>query len=47
MVDQVMEELGHRYGPDVEILAAPATPVLATHIGVGAWGVAYLIDEDG
>ncbi len=47
VVDQVTKELADRYGPDVEILAAPATPVLATHLGLGAWGVAYLVDEEG
>jgi fatty acid-binding protein DegV len=30
----------------VEILAAPATPVLATHLGLGAWGVTYLVEEN-
>lgn len=33
-----------RFG-DVEILSAPATPVLATHLGVGAWGVAYIVED--
>jgi DegV family protein with EDD domain len=45
-VEPVAEGLRARYGRDVEILAAPATPVLATHLGVGTWGVAYLVEED-
>ena len=28
-----------------EILNAPITPVLATHIGIGAWGVAYMVED--
>jgi DegV family protein with EDD domain len=30
--------------PQAEILLAPATPVLATHLGPGAWGVAYQVE---
>jgi DegV family protein with EDD domain len=45
-VEPVAEGLRARYGRDVEILAAPATPVLATHLGLGAWGVTYLVEEN-
>jgi DegV family protein with EDD domain len=44
IVEPVSEALRARYGRHVEILAAPATPVIATHIGLGAWGVAYLVE---
>ena len=33
-----------RFG-EVEIMSAPATPVIATHLGVGAWGVAYVVED--
>ncbi len=45
ILDQVSEELRRSFGPHVDILTAPATPVLATHLGVGAWGVAWMADE--
>jgi uncharacterized protein len=32
------------YGPRVEILSGPVTPVLATHLGAGAWGMGWLVD---
>ena len=47
IVDVVAGELRRRYGADVEILSAPATPVIATHIGIGAWGVAYMVEDAG
>ena len=34
-----------RWGSGVEVLVSPATPVLATHLGKGAWGVAYLVED--
>ena len=43
IVAEVREKLIDRYG-DVEILSAPATPVISTHLGTGAWGVAYLVE---
>ncbi len=46
IIEPVSRGLRRRYGADVEILAAPATPVIATHLGLGAWGVAYLVDEE-
>jgi DegV family protein with EDD domain len=46
VVAPVSQELRARYGKDVEILTAPATPVIATHIGLGGWGVAYLVEDE-
>ncbi len=45
IVAPVSETLRERYGRDVEILTAPATPVLATHVGLGAWGLAWLVED--
>lgn len=44
IVAEVRHKLIERYG-DVEILSAPATPALSTHLGTGAWGVAYLVED--
>ena len=44
IVPDLRERLIERYG-DVEILSAPATPVISTHLGIGAWGVAYLLED--
>ena len=44
IVPDVRERLIERYG-SVEILSAPATPVISTHLGTGAWGVAYLVED--
>ena len=44
IVDEVSEALRGSYG-DVEILSAAATPVLATHTGIGAWAVSYLVED--
>lgn len=46
LVDEVAGRLRADFGPDVEILVAPATPVLATHLGIGAWGVAYIVEGE-
>lgn len=45
IVAPVTEMLQARYGRDVEILTAPATPVIATHTGWGAWGLAWLVED--
>ena len=37
---QLRDEFGDR-----EILITPASPVLATHLGPGAWGVAYQLED--
>ena len=44
IVSEVRELLVARYG-EVEILTAPVTPVLATHIGIGAWGLSYMVED--
>lgn len=41
---EVTAALRARYGADTEVLTGPASPVLATHVGPGAWGLAYLAD---
>jgi len=43
IVPIVAQGLRERFG-DVEILSGPATPVLATHLGIGAWAVAYMVE---
>ncbi len=43
VVPEVSAALRATFG-DVEILSSPATPVIATHIGPGAWGVAYIVE---
>lgn len=40
IVAEVRAALRARYG-DVEIIVAPAAPALATHLGPGAWGIAF------
>ena len=44
MVEPLRRELRKRFG-DPEILVAPITPVLATHLGLGAWGIAYMVED--
>ncbi len=44
VLPRVSEALRREYG-DVEILTAPATPVLATHTGVGTWAIAYMVED--
>ena len=43
-VEEVTTALRAEYG-DVEILSAPATPVIATHTGIGAWAVSFLLED--
>jgi DegV family protein with EDD domain len=45
IVEPITRELRARYGQHVEIISAPATPVIATHLGIGAWGVAYMVED--
>ena len=45
IIQPIKDKLRGRYGSGVEVLAAPATPVIATHLGIGAWGVAYLVED--
>ncbi len=35
-----------RYGAGTEILSGPVTPVLATHLGTGAWGLGWLVEPE-
>jgi uncharacterized protein len=44
IVPRLEAALHDRYGPQVEILSGPATPVLATHLGIGAWGVGWIVE---
>lgn len=44
IVPDVSDALRERFG-NVEILTAAATPVVATHVGIGAWEVAYLVED--
>jgi fatty acid-binding protein DegV len=46
VVPAVEAALREAYGADVEVLASPATPVIATHAGAGAWGLAWLGPDD-
>ncbi|MDH3207456.1 MAG: DegV family EDD domain-containing protein [Gemmatimonadota bacterium] len=45
IVEEVSSVLRAAYGRDVEILSGPITPVIATHLGIGAWGVVYLVED--
>ena len=44
IASQVCEELRQRYG-DAETLVSPITPTIATHLGPGAWGIAYMVED--
>jgi DegV family protein with EDD domain len=44
VVPRISEALRSRFG-EVEILSSPATPVLATHTGIGAFAVAFLVED--
>ena len=44
MADLLRSELAARY-ESAEILVAPITPVIATHLGPGAWGIAYVVED--
>ena len=44
IIPDVRERLIQIYG-DVEILSAPATPVISTHLGTGAWALAYMMED--
>ena len=41
---KVRAEIESRY-PDAPIMVAPITPVLLTHLGPGAWGVGYMVED--
>jgi DegV family protein with EDD domain len=40
MTTRLRKEFGQ-----VEVLSAPATPVIATHIGTDAWGIAFIVED--
>jgi hypothetical protein len=44
VAERVAAELRRRFG-EREVLIAPASPVLATHLGPGAWGIAYQVED--
>jgi uncharacterized protein len=44
VAEHVRWALIERFG-DRDVLVSPATPVLATHIGRGAWAVAYMVED--
>jgi DegV family protein with EDD domain len=44
IVAEVAADLRARW-PDAEILDAPCAPVIATHLGPGAWGVAWQVED--
>ena len=46
VVPEIEAALRERYGADIEVLSSPATPVIATHTGAGAWGLAWLGPDD-
>lgn len=39
------EALREEFGRDRDIIVGPASPVLATHLGPGAWGVAFQLED--
>ncbi|HEX8432963.1 MAG TPA: DegV family protein, partial [Longimicrobium sp.] len=43
IIGDVVPEIRSRYG-DVEVITAPGTPIIATHAGAGAWGIAYMVE---
>lgn len=45
IVAEMTEAVRGRWGRSVEVLSGPMTPVLSTHLGPGAWGVAYLVED--
>ncbi len=44
LAEQVRRALGERYAP-IELMVAPVTGVLAAHVGPGAWGVFYQVED--
>lgn len=44
ILDDVSVALRAQYG-EVEIVTAPATPVISTHVGIGAWALSYLVED--
>jgi len=44
MLEPAGDEIRKRYG-NVDIMTAAGTPVIGTHAGEGAWGIAYLVED--
>ncbi|HET6229469.1 MAG TPA: DegV family protein [Longimicrobiaceae bacterium] len=44
VVDEAASAIRARYG-NREIITAAGTPIIATHAGEGAWGIAYLVED--
>lgn len=44
IVEPLRARLRERY-PGAEILVSPITPVIATHLGLGAWGIGYMVED--
>jgi uncharacterized protein len=44
MLEPVTREIRARYG-NVDVVHAPGTPIIGTHAGEGAWGIAYLVED--
>lgn len=42
---EIVSSAIRRIWPDTEILTAPATPVVSTHLGLGTWGVAFMVED--
>ncbi len=45
VVDEVVGKLREEYGEHSEILVAPVTAVIATHVGIGTLGLIYLVED--
>lgn len=45
IIGEISSALRAEYGDKVEVLGAPATPVIATHLGIGAWGLAWMVED--
>ena len=44
IAERVCRALRERYGP-LEVMVSPVTGVLAAHVGIGAWGVFYQVED--
>lgn len=44
MLEPVTKEIRARYG-NVDVVQAPGTPIIGTHAGEGAWGIAYMVED--
>ena len=44
VAEEVSAQIRKRYG-NREVMIVPASPIIATHTGEGAWGLAYMIED--